>query len=149
MIKNREIVTLLREIAILYEIKEEKFKSQAYRRASFGVEDTEKELAHIYNKTGIKGLLDVPGVGKNIAKHIEELITTGKLTRYERLKKEIPIDIAGIIKVPGIGPKTIKTLYEKLDIHTVEDLRNAAKAGAISHVAGLKRVELKVLSIYP
>jgi DNA polymerase (family 10) len=76
-------------------------------------------------------LQELPGIGKAIAEKIEEIIQTGKLTYYEELRREVPIDVRGLTSVEGVGPKSVKVLYEKLGVHDVSDLERVALAGKI------------------
>ena len=89
---------------------------------------------------------DIPGVGTSIADHIEEYIKTGHIKDYEKLKKELPVDIEGLRAVEGIGPKTILHLYKKLGIKNLDQLEKAAKAGKIRKIPGLgEKSEEKIL----
>lgn len=128
---NQEIARILYEMAALWDMLGVEFKPRSYEKAAQGVEGFGDSLMEAYKKNGIKGLLDVPGVGKGIAGHIEELLKTGHYKEYEQLKKKIPVDITSLMRVQGLGPKNIKTLWEKLEIRTLEDLERAAKAQKI------------------
>src|SRR6266568_4599498 len=108
MIANAEIARILREMAVLYETREVSFKPQAYEKAAMGVEESDRYLSEIYQAEGAKGLEEVPGVGKGLAEHIAELIETGTMRKYERMKKQLPVDIAGLTQIPGVGPKTVE-----------------------------------------
>jgi len=146
MITNGEIVTILREMAALYSMRGEAFKPQAYEKAAMGVEESDDEMADIHAKNGLKGLEEVPGVGRSIAEHIEELILTGKLHKYDELKKNLPVDIAGLTQIPGVGPKTVKTLYQKLGVRDVKDLEKACRTGKVAALPRFgKSSELKIL----
>jgi DNA polymerase (family 10) len=143
---NGEIVNVLREMAALYEMQSVPFRPRAYEKAAMGVEEADDEMADIFKKAGRKGLLHVPGVGHSIAEHISEMVTTGRLKQYESMKKRLPCDIAGLTQIPGVGPKSVKALYEKLGIRTVKDLEKAAKAGKIASLPHFgKQSEIKIL----
>ncbi len=128
---NQEIAGILYEMAALWEMLGVEFKPRSYEKAAQGVEGHGDSLLEAYKKNGIKGLQEVPGVGKGIAGHIEELLKTGHYKEYEQLKKKIPVDISNLMRVQGLGPKNIKTLWEKLEIRTLDDLERAAKAQKI------------------
>jgi DNA polymerase (family 10) len=130
-IKNFEIAKILYEIAIYLDMQGEKFKPRAYEKAARSIEALTEEVADIFARGGIEALKEIPGVGESIAQKIAELVQTGKLEYYEKLKKEIPVDVAGLSAIEGVGPKKIKTLYQKLKIKTVEDLEKAAREGKI------------------
>lgn len=129
---NLEIAKIFREMAILYEIAEAPFKPRAYERVAASLESLGRNVAEIYETGGLKSLEKIPGVGKNTALHIEELLKTGQLKLYKQLKKSLPIDIDELTSVLGVGPKTIQVLYKKLKIKNVADLEAAALAGKIA-----------------
>lgn len=143
---NHELVKILREIAVLLEMKGVAFKPQAYERVSDIIGSLEEDVADIYKRGGFKALEDIPGVGKGIAERIEEYIKTGRIKDYDKLKKELPVDIEGLRSVEGVGPKTILHLYKELGIKNLEQLEKAAKAGKIRGVPGLgQKTEEKIL----
>lgn len=133
-------------MAALYEMRGILFKPQAYEKAAMGVEEADEELAQVFKKNGVEGLLEIPGFGEGISAHVAELLTTGHLKKYERLKKELPIDIADLTQIPGVGPKTVMTLYKKLGIRTVDDLEKAARNGKIADLPHFgEQSQLKIL----
>ncbi|MGC9046657.1 MAG: DNA polymerase/3'-5' exonuclease PolX [Minisyncoccia bacterium] len=143
---NKEIAKILREISIYLEMDEVPFKPQAYEKAAFIIEDNDQELSEIYKEQGIKGIENIAGIGKSIAEKIQELLTTGKLKYYEDLKKKIPVDVSNLMLIEGLGPKTIKNLYEKLGIKNISDLEKAAREHKIRNLEGFgEKSELKIL----
>src|SRR3989338_7303244 len=134
--KNFEIAKILYNISLYLEMEEEQFKPRAYEKAARSVEALTEDVSDIYKRGGTNVLMDIPGVGEAISEKIEELILTGKLEYYEKLKKKIPVDIEGLTSIEGVGPKRVKTLYKKLKIKTVEDLEKVAKAGKIRKLGG-------------
>ncbi len=137
--RNAEIARILRNISILLDMDNVQFKPRAYEKAAISIEALEKEAEDIYSEGGIKALEQIPGVGESIAEKIEELIKTGKLEYYEQLHKNAPVDIESLTRIEGIGPKTIKTLYQKLKITNIDDLEKAANAHRISQLPGFKK----------
>ncbi|MBI1978826.1 MAG: DNA polymerase/3'-5' exonuclease PolX [Candidatus Aenigmarchaeota archaeon] len=134
--KNYEIAKTLYNIALYLEMEDEPFKPRAYEKAARSVEALTEDVSDIYKRGGTNALMDIPGVGEAISAKIEELILTGKLEYYEKLKKKIPVDIESLTSIEGVGPKRVKTLYKKLKIKTVEDLEKVAKAGRIRKLEG-------------
>ncbi len=134
--KNYEIAKILYNIALYLEMEDEPFKPRAYEKAARSVEALTEDVSDIYKRGGTKALMNIPGVGESIAEKIEEMILTGKLEYYEKLKKKIPVDIESLTSVEGVGPKRVKILYKKLKIKTVEDLEKVAKAGKIQKLEG-------------
>ncbi|MEK7178393.1 MAG: DNA polymerase/3'-5' exonuclease PolX [Patescibacteria group bacterium] len=145
-IGNKEIAKILYEIGEHLEIKRIQFKPRAYEKAGHSIENLEEEVSEIYKKEGLKTVEDIPGVGVSIAKKIEELIKTGHLKYYEKLKKSLPVKIGEISSIEGVGPKMIFKLYKKLKVKNINDLEKAAKTGKIAKIAGLgEKTEEKIL----
>jgi DNA polymerase (family 10) len=136
--KNPEVSKILNEIALLLEMDNVQFKPRAYEKAARAIEALEQSVEEIYAKGGVKALMEIPGVGASIAEKIEELIKTGKLQYYEDLKKKIPVDLESLYGIEGLGPKTIKTLYQQLGVRTIEDLEKVASQHKISKLPGFK-----------
>ena len=129
--RNTELAQIFREVALYLEMKEEPFKPRAYEKVAYSLEALEEPVGEIYRRGGVKALRAIPGVGQAIAEKIEEVIQTGRLRYYEELKKEVPVDVRGLTAIEGIGPKSVKLLYEKLTIKTAADLEKAARVGKI------------------
>jgi len=129
--ENREIAKILSEISEYLLMQEVPFKPRAYEKAADVVRDLEEELSGIYEKDGLKGLEDMSGIGASIAEKIEELIKTGHLKYYDELKKKTPVKLDELTRVEGLGPKSIKKLYEELDVKDLKDLERVAKAHKI------------------
>lgn len=123
-----------------------RFKPQAYQRAALAVDEMDAELSDVYSMGGVKALKQIPGVGQSIAEHIEELLKTGKLAYYESLRKDTPVDVAGLSAIEGLGPKSIEKLYHALGVRTVKDLEKAVKKGLVRELKGFgKKAEDKIL----
>ena len=137
--RNAEIARILRNISILLDMDNVQFKPRAYEKAAISIEALEKEAEKIYAQGGMKALEQIPGVGESIAEKIEELIKTGKLEYYEQLHKNAPVDLESLTRIEGMGPKTIKTLFQKLKITNIDELEKAANAHKISQLPGFKK----------
>src|SRR3989344_4743319 len=112
-ILNFEIAQIFYSIAVYLDMQGEYFKPRAYEKAARSIESLTEEISEIYKRGGIEALMNIPGIGQSIAEKIEELVKTGRLKYYEELKKKIPVDVERLISVEGVGPKTVKVLYEK------------------------------------
>jgi len=123
---------ILYEIALYLEIKEVPFKPRAFEKAAQSIGAMEDDVADIYKKGGTKALENIPSIGKGIAERIEEYLKTGRVKDYEKLKKQIPVDIEKLSGIEGVGPKLIKLFYQKLKIKNISDLEKAAKAGKLA-----------------
>ncbi|MCE5213835.1 MAG: DNA polymerase/3'-5' exonuclease PolX [Methanobacterium sp.] len=131
--KNMEIAQILEEIADLLEIQGIPYKPIAYRRAA----ETLKSLSEPTEDLNQKKLNELPGIGKHIAGKIDELNKTGHLVYFEDLKKECPIDFESLLAVEGIGPKTVKLLYQSLKIKNLDELEEQAKHHRIRKLKGM------------
>ena len=144
--RNTELAQIFREIALYLEMKEEPFKPRAYEKVAYSLEALEEPVSEIYQRGGVKALRTIPGVGQAIAEKIEEIIQTGKLEYYDGLKKEVPVDVRGLTAIEGVGPKSVKLLYEKLGIKEVADLEKAARTGKIRGLPHFgEKMEQKIL----
>jgi DNA polymerase (family X) len=150
MINNAAISRVLRQIAYLIELEESHdndtnknksnavFKIRAYRRTADVIENLSSNVEEIYNKWKLKGLTEIPSIGKAIASKMEEYITTGKIEYFEELKKRTSINVDEFYHLEGIGigPRTVKTLHERLGIKDLSELEKAAKEGKIHILPG-------------
>lgn len=131
---NEEIVKIFAEMAIILEAGNVPFKPRAYEKAAETLADLDKDVKEIYQSGGLKALKEIPGIGHALAEHIEEHIKTGRVRNYDQLKKKMPVDIAGLSAVEGLGPKRIKELYQKLKIKNLKDLEKAVRQGRIKNL---------------
>lgn len=141
---NQEIAQILVHISDILNIKgENPFKIRAYVKASQTLANLTFQLSSLEDKNKIEQL---PGIGARIAKKITELLETGKLQYYEDLKKSEYAPLTEFLKIPGMGPKHAKLVYDELGIKTVEELKKAAEQGKLSALHGLgKKVEQNIL----
>jgi DNA polymerase (family 10) len=146
MSKNSEVAKIFREIAFILQTAEEKksepntiFKIRSYNRAAEEIQNLSSDIGDIYEKEQLKGLLKIPSIGKAIATKLEEYITTGKIHYYDELKEKLPVDVSQFFGLEGIGPKTIKMLYDNLGIKNISDLEKAALEGKIKTVPGFSQ----------
>ncbi len=135
LLTNDELARIFHEIGDMLEVKGELvFKTVAYHRAADAIGHSPQEVARAY-RAGHPPR--IPGVGQAISDKIDELARTGRLGFYERLRQEVPPSLVRLLEVPGVGPKTVKILYETLGIESLEELRRAAEAGRLRTVRGL------------
>jgi DNA polymerase/3'-5' exonuclease PolX/8-oxo-dGTP pyrophosphatase MutT (NUDIX family) len=136
MLSNAQIANILKEISEYLEMEDDPFRPRAYQKAARVIELQNRSLASIYNREGIKGLEGIPGIGEMIAKKIEELILTGQLQYFEKLKKESPVDVSTLTKIEGMGPKKIKALWQKLGVRNLDDLKKVVSQHKIRELDG-------------
>jgi len=141
---NGELGRIFHEIGDMLEIKGELvFKTVAYHRAADVIERSPVDLVAAY-RAGTPPRL--PGVGPAIGDKIDELARTGHLAFYDRLALEIPPGLVAILRIPGIGPKTVRQLHADLGISSVEGLQAAAEAGRLRTIRGLSgKTEAQIL----
>ncbi len=143
---NQSVAEVLRQIGEYLAMQHVQFKPRAFEKAAETVGVLEEEVAQTYKKGGIKALKEIPGVGQSIAEIIEELVTKGRSTEYEKLKKATPVRLDELARVEGLGPKSIQKLYKELGVRNLKDLEAAAKKGKIGVLEGFgKKSEEKIL----
>jgi DNA polymerase (family 10) len=134
-VHNADIARVFEEIADLLEIQEANpFRVRAYRNAARTVGDLRIDLAQTLAEG--KPLPKLPGIGEDLTNKIREIAETGTTALVERLHKELPPAITALLRIPGLGPKRVKTLYRELHIQTLEQLAQAAREGRVSKLAG-------------
>src|SRR3989344_294326 len=132
--KNIEVAELLNEIADYLEFADDTYRVRAYRKAALVIEGLSEDIGQVWKDGKLE---ELPGIGEGIAKKIDEFLKTGKLEYIDDLKKKTPVDMEGLGKIEGIGPKTILKLYRRLKVRNVADLEKAAKQGKIQKLEGL------------
>ena len=139
-VKNSDIAKIMRHLGFLTEVGEDyanaQFRARAYYRAADTIANLSENVADVYDNGGVAALLEIPSVGKAIAAKIEEYVKTGKVRHLEELKAKVPINIDELYGIEGIGPRTIKALYDKLQVKDLIGLENAAAEGRLQTVPG-------------
>ena len=131
---NLAIARVFGEIGDLLEIKNENpFKIRAYRNAA----DTITHLGDPVSALPPAVRLGLPGIGKDLAAKIGELIDTGTCAYYQELLQEFPPTILDLLRLQGVGPKTVAMLYRHLEIRSLDDLERAAREGRIRELKGM------------
>lgn len=144
--QNHNISKIFYEIADFLEADKISFKPFAYRKAAESIDSLKEDVFDIYKVGGKNALMEISGVGENIANHIEEYLKSGKIKIYQQYKKKLPLKIDELTRVEGLGMRKIKTLYEKLGIKNLKDLEKAAKTGKIASLFGFgKKTEENIL----
>jgi DNA polymerase (family 10) len=132
---NGDLARIFHDIGDMLEVKGELvFKTVAYHRAADAIGRSPVDLVEAYRAGGAP---KVPGVGAAISDKIKELATTGRMSFYERLSAEVPPSLVELLRIPGLGPKSVRQIYTELGIETMEDLRQAAEAGTLQSLRGL------------
>ncbi|HYN21864.1 MAG TPA: nucleotidyltransferase domain-containing protein, partial [Thermoanaerobaculia bacterium] len=143
---NAEIAQVFEEIGDILEIQNENtFRIRAYRNAARTVEVLTTPLSRMVEEG--KPLTSLAGIGKEMANHILEMVETGTLGFRDRLLAEVPRSLIELMRLPGVGPKKARKLWDELQICSVDELEEAAKTGRIAGVAGFgAKTQEKILA---
>lgn len=134
MVTKETVTKILEDIAVLLELTgENPFKSRAYQNAARNLEKVESDLDEVVRQGKI---YEIEGIGEAIGKKIVELMTTGKLEYYEKLKTSVPSGHLEMLKISGLGPKKIHALYEQLGIKTIGELEYACHENRLVELKG-------------
>ncbi|HEY6022635.1 MAG TPA: DNA polymerase/3'-5' exonuclease PolX [Pseudolabrys sp.] len=144
-VQNAEIAAMFDQTAELLEIQgENQFRVRAYRRAARTIEGLPQSVRSMLMAEA--DLSELPGIGKDLAGKIADIVKTGRFELLESLKKKLPGELGEMAALPGLGPKRIKLLYKKLKVHTLDDLRRAIESGRLHKVRGFGAVIEKKLA---
>jgi DNA polymerase (family 10) len=139
--KNKELADLFDKMANILEFKgENPFKISAYRRASRILGDLTKDIEEIAQNGELK---TVPGIGEGMAQKIEEYLKTGKVSKYEEIRKGVSDELISIMDIPGMGPKTLSMIHKEKGISDLSQLEKAVEDGSLIGLPGIgeKKVE--------
>ena len=126
-VHNAEVAELFNRLADLLEIEGANvFRVRAYRRAAQTIEDLPVSVAEMVEQG--QDLSKLPGIGRDLAGKIEEIVKTGKFTALEEVTARLPSSLATLVAVPGLGPKRVQLIHDKLGVRSLEDLAAAARA---------------------
>ena len=135
MITNAEIAKMLSLTADLLEIKgENPFKVRAYRNAAKLIENSSKDFEKLV-KEGFD-LTKLPGIGNDLSSYIKEIVNTGRFSKLEKLKKEIPQSLIDMLSIEGLGPKRVKQIYDAFGVTTLDELKKYAQSGELDKLPG-------------
>jgi len=143
-ITKSDVARIFEEMAEILDILgENPFKVRSYENAARAVKSLPGDIGEML-ATG--ALLEVKGIGKSIFSHIEELHKAGKLGAYEELKAKLPAGLRDILRIPGMGPKKVKALYEKLGVKSIDELEQAANDNRVAALEGFgTTTQIKIL----
>jgi DNA polymerase (family 10) len=134
-VHNADIAAVFDEIADLLELENANpFRVRAYRNAARTLRDLTQDVAAMLAQG--EDVTELPGIGEDLASKIKEIVETGTAAMLEAHRKKVPATLTNLLKVPGLGPKRVQTLYHKLGIRTLDDLRNAAQNGRVRALQG-------------
>ncbi|MFN7085688.1 MAG: DNA polymerase/3'-5' exonuclease PolX [Burkholderiales bacterium] len=142
---NADIAAIFEEIADLLEIRgENPFRIRAYRNAARSVADFAQDIKTLLDRG--ETLPKLPGVGADLEAKIREIAASGNCALLQQLRKGFPPAITELLNLPGLGPKRVKLLHDKLKVRTIDELRQAAQQGRIREIAGFgEKTEQRIL----
>ena len=133
--QNAEIAQMFEEVADLLEIQgANMFRLRAYRNAARTLEGLTSAVADMVESG--QSLTELPGIGKDLAEKITQLVTTGELSQLMELREQVPAGVVQMLRIPGLGPKRVAQLFKELGLTTLDSLKAAAESGEISKLKG-------------
>jgi len=142
--ENDRVVAILDEIATLFELQgENPFRCNAYRNAARAIQQMEGRLDEI---VAAGKLTEIRGFGETLQEKITVLITTGRLPFYEDLKSKVPAGLVEMLRIPAVGPKKVKALFDQLGIDDLAKLKQACEEGRVASLKGFgAKTQQKIL----
>jgi DNA polymerase (family 10) len=142
--KNAEISRLFDEMADIMEIVgENKFRINSYRKVARVIGDMPTDIEEMLASGKLE---DTPGIGKSSLAKIEEFIKTGQITAHQELLTKIPQKLLQLLKIPGMGPKGVKAVYENLKVKSITDLKAAIENGKLAELAGFGEKKAAIIA---
>lgn len=143
--ENLEISAVLGELGDLLEIQgSNPFRIRAYRNAVRTISGLTQSLASMLEAGD--DLTELPGIGKDIAKYIGELIETGALARLDEIGREVPRSLIELVKLDGVGPKKVQKLWQELGVTGIDELVQAIEAGRVAGLDGFGETTVAKIS---
>jgi len=144
-VQNAEVAAMFDQTAELLEIEgENQFRIRAYRRAARVIEGLPQSVKSLL--AAGRDLSELPGIGNDLAGKIAEIVETGHFKLLDALKKKLPGELGEIAALPGLGPKRVKLLHDRLKVSTLDDLRRIVKTGRLHGIKGFGPTIEKKLS---
>jgi DNA polymerase (family 10) len=143
--RNAEIAAALRELGVLYELDgADRFRVLAYREAARTVAQSPISVEQLAKEGR---LTELPGVGKTLAGKIDTLLETGSIPSADKLKERFPATLVEVTRVPGLGAKTARRIYDEVGVENLGQLREAAEDGTLAGIRGLgPKTEKRILA---
>lgn len=139
--RNKEISDIFHDMAAIYRYHgDDRFRALAYDKASKAIASLPEDITEYIHEGTLK---EIPGIGEHTAEKILEYLNTGKIAKYEELKKQVPLGIMSMMEVTGFGPQSLKKIHDELQINTKEELIESLQNGSIAKLKGFgkKKVE--------
>ncbi len=132
---NETLADMFDTIADVLELQGDiPYRVRAYRNAARTIRDLDRSVAEVAEEGTLE---ELPGIGKELAEKIREFLRTGRMTKYDEVVSQVPPGLVELLHIPGLGPKRVRLLHERLGITDLEDLRRALDTGAIEGLPGM------------
>lgn len=144
-IHNSDVAQIFRKVADVLDIEgANQFRVRAYRNAARTIADLAQSVADLVERG--EDLSKLPGVGRDLAGKIEEIVNTGSLKQLEKLEGRVPKELNQLMRIEGLGPKRVKSLHQKLGVKNIDELKQAAQKGKIKDIKGFgKKTQQQIL----
>jgi len=144
--KNDQIAAVFAQLSDLLEIQEANpFRVRAYRSAGRTISSTAESFAALVEEGA--DLTRFSGIGKDLAKQIVEVVTTGQHSQLAELKQQVPAGVVDMLRIQGVGPKKVAVFFNKLNLTSLDELKAAAQAGELAALNGFgKKTEQSILA---
>lgn len=140
---NEEVARIFENMARVLAFKgQDRFRIGAYERAAVSLRDLEEDLADIAEAGN---LMDIPGIGHDLAEMIDEYVKTRAIRRYERECHGVPPGLIELMAIPGLGPKTLALLYKRCRVKDLESLKQAIEKGKLARLPGFRKKKIENL----
>lgn len=141
---KKEVAAILEEMGTLLELQgANPFKARAYHNASRVIEGITDDLESLVSSGGIG---EVEGIGKTIAEVVSDLVRTGRSHHYDDVRKDVPDGVFDILRIPGLGPKKVRVILDRLHITDLDGLERAAREDRLSTLQGFgKKTQENIL----
>ncbi|MGE0822076.1 MAG: DNA polymerase/3'-5' exonuclease PolX [Candidatus Binatia bacterium] len=142
--ENFEIANLLNDYAALLDIQgDSRFRIRSYRKAAQTLQGLSRPVEQLLQEE--EDLADLPGIGKRMVEHLQEIVETGTLAALDKIQKQTPRSLAELTDLDSVGPKKAKQLYDQLGIASLSELQTALDSGKVETLAGFGRKSVENL----
>jgi len=143
---NKKLADIFGNMAALYQLLdgENRFRTRAYQNASRILDNMSEDVGEHLNQQELE---DMHGIGESIAEKIIEFAQTGKIAKYEELKKQVPTGFIELLDVEGIGPKTLSRLHDDLNVNNREELIEALESGEVAKLKGFGKKSVRKMLV--
>jgi DNA polymerase (family 10) len=134
-VHNLAVTAIFNKVADLLDIEgANAFRIRAYRNAARTISSLSRDVSDMIESG--EDLTDLPGIGKDLAQKIREIVETGSMAQLEELESKVPVELSMLMKLEGLGPKRVKALYQNLGVSRLKELKVAARKGQIRELEG-------------